>query len=294
MMDSKVNYTLVGLFVLLLSTALIAMTWWLSANPDNKSYRNYILYFNESVSGLNLKAPVKFNGVEVGYVKNIQLHTHNITQVELLVAIERNIPITTSTRATIQMQGITGIAYIGLKVGNPDAPLLVAKKPHHYPVIPTEHSLLFRLDTAMRQITTNLDSLTQSMGTLFDKNNVDAIHKSLVNTATLSKTLADNAKSIDHILKNSEHLSTNVAKMSNDLPQVSHQVVTLSTHLTHSLQHGDAILQNLSEQTLPIAVNNLEQLQQLLATTQDILQKVKQNPALLIRGERTTQKGPGE
>ena len=58
-METKVNYAIVGLFVLVLATALIGGILWLSAGKQyHKSYDVYLTYMRESVSGLNLNAPV--------------------------------------------------------------------------------------------------------------------------------------------------------------------------------------------------------------------------------------------
>ena len=293
-MNTKVNYTLVGLFVIVLGTALVAAAWWLSFDPDEKQYTDYTLFFNESVSGLSLNAPVKFNGVEVGYVKTIKLHAHNITQVELLVAIEKEVPINSSTRAKIQLQGVTGIAYIGLTVGDPDAPLLEPLKPHGYAVIPTEHSLLFRLDTAIRQITNNIDSLTKGVGKLFDDSNVHSIRLSLQNTEALTTTLANNIDAIQQILKNSEKITKNAAIASTQLPMISENMSALTSQLNQVLNQGNTAIQRLTDQAVPTTVNSLDQLQGVLSTTQQLLLKLQRNPAVLIRGEHPQSKGPGE
>ena len=75
-MDSKVNNTLVGLFVIILSIALVASILWLSVSTDNKYYNTYQIYMQESVSGLNRQAAVKYRGVEVGTVRDIALVIH--------------------------------------------------------------------------------------------------------------------------------------------------------------------------------------------------------------------------
>ena len=76
-MESKVNYTAVGLFVVILSAALIGLGLWIGADISPKDYRRYDAFFNESVSGLNANAPVKYRGVTVGRVSHIQLSPDN-------------------------------------------------------------------------------------------------------------------------------------------------------------------------------------------------------------------------
>ena len=52
-------------------------------------------YMKESVAGLNLNAPVRYRGVEVGRVRKIALAPSNVEQVQLTLAIERGTPVKT-------------------------------------------------------------------------------------------------------------------------------------------------------------------------------------------------------
>ena len=73
-METKVNYAAVGLFVLALSAALVAGILWIaSGGAFQKHYDLYLAIEEESVAGLNLNAPVKYNGVDVGKVRDIRL-----------------------------------------------------------------------------------------------------------------------------------------------------------------------------------------------------------------------------
>ena len=73
-METKVNYPLVGGFVLVLGSALIAGVLWLASGGGfGKKYDLYLALVGESVAGLNLNAPVKYRGVDVGKVKDIRL-----------------------------------------------------------------------------------------------------------------------------------------------------------------------------------------------------------------------------
>ena len=73
-METKVNQVVVGAFVLVLAAAGIAAVLWLgSGRLSKRQYGIYVSYFTDSVSGLNLHAPVKYRGVAVGSVREIAL-----------------------------------------------------------------------------------------------------------------------------------------------------------------------------------------------------------------------------
>ena len=119
------NYPLVGLFVLVFGAALIAGVLWLAAGGAiQKKYDLYVAIEDESVAGLNLNAPVKYSGVDVGKVQEIRLDPGNPQRVNLLFAIERGTPIKEDTVAVLKTQGLTGIAYVELSGGARDSPPL--------------------------------------------------------------------------------------------------------------------------------------------------------------------------
>ena len=86
-----------GLFVLLLGGAFAAAVLWLVARPSDVAYRTYVAHFSESVSGLNVKAAVKYRGVDVGQVRAINLDRDNPERVRILLNIEADTPVKQDT-----------------------------------------------------------------------------------------------------------------------------------------------------------------------------------------------------
>lgn len=149
-MEEKVNFAVVGLFVLVLGTALIVAVLWLSSGRTyGTTYDTYQIYMKESVAGLNLNAPVLYRGVEVGRVRRIALAPGNVEEVQVTLAIESGTPIKVDTVAVLQTQGLTGIAYVDLTGGSRDSPPLQAREGEPYPVISTGPSLMVRLDASL-------------------------------------------------------------------------------------------------------------------------------------------------
>lgn len=166
-MEEKVNFAVVGAFVLILGAAFIGAVLWLSSGrPYGASYDTYEVYMRESVSGLNLNAPVRYHGVEVGRVRKIALAPGNVEQVQLTLAIARGTPVKVDTVAVIQTQGLTGIAFVELKGGSRDSPTLQAQAGEPYPVIKAGPSLMVRLDASLNDAALALKNFAQVSGQL--------------------------------------------------------------------------------------------------------------------------------
>ena len=139
-MESDKKYFLEGLFVIVLSIALALFFVWLgrTGNKDDVLYR---IYFEESVSGLNLGDPVKYLGVDIGLVDALAIDPEDPGQVQVDVKLHKDAPIKTDTRATLQFKGITGAYFIELKGSTEDAKtLLSVTEPGEIPEIESKKS----------------------------------------------------------------------------------------------------------------------------------------------------------
>src|SRR3989442_1102983 len=74
--------------------------FWLSAGGIGyKSYKTYQVFMEESVAGITENGPVRYNGVEVGFIDKVELNLKNPQEVILTLRIDSKVPITTATQA---------------------------------------------------------------------------------------------------------------------------------------------------------------------------------------------------
>ena len=92
-MEPKVNYILVGSFVVFLGTAVLVGILWLGKTDYRGSYDRYEAYMRESVAGLSVNSNVKYRGVDVGRIKTIALNPTNPEEVLLTMDIMHGTPI---------------------------------------------------------------------------------------------------------------------------------------------------------------------------------------------------------
>lgn len=272
-MDTNVNYTLVGAFVIFLVSAIVFSIIWLSSGLSVMQYSRYLIYSQESVSGLSLDAPVEYNGVNVGSVTDISLDRANPHIVKVLLNINSSTPVTKGTVATLTTKGITGVAFIALKDTGSDLTPLVAQNGSPYPVIPTSPSIFMRLDFALTKLSKNLQSVADSMSALLDKENLKSFKDILANLDHLTSTLSDNSEKLNTLIMNTARASQ---------------------QLTPLLQSGTTTMKTLELQTLPTTYRLLSNLNDVVRTLNEVSTQLKQNPSMLLRGTATPPPGPGE
>lgn len=306
-METKVNYTLVGLFVLLLGAALAAGTLWLSAGGSyRKVYDTYLAYTGESVSGLNFEAPVKYRGVEVGRVKRISLDQGERVRMEL--EIERGTPIKTSTVAVLRVQGLTGVAYVELDGGTRDAPLLKAKAGEKFPVIETGPSLLTRVDSAATDILSSLDLVSSNINATLDEDNRKSIKKILADMAILTGALAARKDAIEAGLQGAARTAENTARASAELQRLIERLSGSARSLEKMgndisqagvkagrvLDNADSGVSQVNNQLVPEIERTLVEMRELSASLRQLSGEVGRNPNMLLLGKPPAAPGPGE
>ncbi|EHV1040363.1 MCE family protein [Campylobacter lari] len=117
-MENRANYILIGIFVSILFFISLFFIVWYGNLKDEKTFKYYEIFMEESVAGLSVKAPVKFLGVDVGSVENISIDSSsNQLRVKILVKLDSNLVVKTDTYASLQIQGITGFKFIQLAGG---------------------------------------------------------------------------------------------------------------------------------------------------------------------------------
>ncbi len=127
-METDKHYFFEGLFIIAFAIAAALMAVWLSnaGHSDDVVYR---IHFAESVSGLALGDPVKFNGVDIGNVKALQIDPENSHLVKVEVKLRKSAPIKTDTKAVLKLKGITGVVFIEMEGGSANAKMLADATP---------------------------------------------------------------------------------------------------------------------------------------------------------------------
>lgn len=303
------NYAIVGAFVLVLGAVLIAGVLWLaSGGAFQKKYDLYLAIEEESVAGLNLNAPVKYNGVDVGKVRDIQLDPENPERVRLIFAIERGTPIKVDTVAVLKTQGLTGIAYVELGGGARDAAPLRASAPGQYPVIRTKPSLSARLENVLTTVLAKLDSTSSNLNAILSDENRLAFKSALADIAAVSHTLAARKDTLDAGIVSAARTFDNGARVSAQLGPVIERInrsaeavekmgdeVTLaSSNAGKTVESVGADVKRFTAETLPELQRVLGEISVLSTSLRRLSEQTERNPAGLLFGRSPVPEGPGE
>jgi len=320
-MEPKVNYLLVGLFLVLLGVALLAGVLWLSRTDFRGVYDRYYTYMEESVSGLSRDSYVKYRGVEVGRVKEIVLDPEYPENVRLELELLRGTPIKEDTVAVLETQGLTGITTVNLRGGTRAAPLLKAKPGEKYPVIKSQPSFLAQLSQTLLRIMANeqlpallanLNNLTQEARGLVDTQTQADLKRILADLAQVTRTVTNQKKELAAAIEKAatamDHFAALGMKLDERIPNLLDQtsdnlqalraltaaIARTNESLNSTLDDSRNGITQFSAQTLPETTLLVAEFRQLTATLQRLANELEREPNALIFGRSAPSKGPGE
>ncbi len=301
-METRVNYALVGAFVVTLSVTIVAGVLWISSGATaRKDYDTYLAYSRESVSGLNRQAPVKYKGVEVGAVREIELDPGDPQQIRLVLAIEHGVPIKEDTVAVLSVQGLTGIAFLDLEGGSKESPLLAPARPGEYPVIATRPSLFQRLDTQVTALVAALSEAAQNVNQLLDDDTRTALQSAARDLDTVVHAIAGRSQAIDTALADAARTMENSARASAQLTELTRQVgrsadavARAAEALRTTARDTTGGVQQFRADTLPALERLLADARAATASLAQLAQQLERNPNALWTGREPLPPGPGE
>lgn len=193
-METRANYVLVGGFVLAGFLTIIMFLVWLSKVNLGESYQTYEIYFHGTVTGLKKGATVQYRGVPIGNVKDIAIDPEDVETIRVRISVENKIKLREGVVASLETQGLTGIAFVQIKGGASNSSVLKEKLGQKYPVIPAKTSLLEEVAGSVPEILTMTTHLIRQLQDIFSDENREALKKTIQNIEDITSYLAPKGK----------------------------------------------------------------------------------------------------
>ena len=222
--------------------------------------------------------------------------------------MEAAAPIREDTLAELSVQGLTGIAFLELKGGTLDAPVLTAKEGEEYPVIPSAPSFFARLDTSATALISNFNALANNLARWLDEEGRQSLREILTNINTITAAVARRDNELEQTITNAAQMMANGAEATEQLKPLLTQLETTAVSVEGMADSiaaaGDSLdqyidrsgsgVQQFSQQTLPELGSLVTELRQLANTLKNVSEKLEDDPTALLYGNTSQPLGPGE
>lgn len=214
-METRANYAIVGLFTVLVMLSAFGFVYWMARYGGSGETAQLIVRIPGSANGLSVGSPVRFNGIPYGVIRRLSIDPESPDYVIAQTEVQANTPIYTDTRAALEIQGLTGSAYIELQGGTPskDNILLRALTQDAIAEIEADPSSVTNLLATADEILNRANTVIGEVEG-FVKDARGPLTETLRNTEIFTGALRDNADGIDDFLKSVASLSETVKSLS--------------------------------------------------------------------------------
>lgn len=304
-MENRAYAIAVGLFTLLLGSGVVFLVMWFSGDTEKRD--TYRLESRFAVTGLNIQAPVRFRGVEVGRVESIAFEDKAARSILIAVSVKSDTPITRGTYAQLGSQGVTGLAYVILD-DEGDKPERLSPADSEKTRIPVRQSFFDEVAGSGKNLVADANEVARRLRALLNEKNQAQLMRTLGGLETATRGVADIARKLDPAIRNMPAVTDEARKAFARADTLLANMNTLTTELVQRVdtlervskgadQVGGAA-QSLSGaavgETLPRINALLEELARNSRNLDRLLVELGDQPASLIFGRPGVAPGPGE
>jgi paraquat-inducible protein B len=308
-MARQANRMMIGIFVVISLIILAVSVAVLGSGKFFKKTQKFVLYFNESIKGLDVGSPVLFEGVRVGSVIDIDIVADPVkeqTEIPVVIKVEldrfkvriagqlvdpqKDMPrlIEKGLRGVLSMQSlITGKLLIEIDF-YPGTPVNLRNINKHYTEVPT------------------IPSTTSKIGRALDKLDLEAVQKKLesaldgiaelttnpdlaASIGHLKETLRDARKLVNRVDRQVDPLAKDTKKTVKDIGKLARnldgRVGGVATSLDKTLLSARDVISEDSPLVADLQ-NTLKEVSAMSRSIRQLADFLEQHPETLIRGKK--------
>jgi len=318
MRDVRINYVIVGGFVLSLLAALLVVVALLTGRTGSTD--TYITHLG-NVNGVKYGTKVTYEGFVVGQVENIvPLRADGRTSFRVVMSVKQNWPIPEGSVARVAASGILSAMTVDIKGGTSEKMLPPGSQIPGGPaanIFATMNDMAGQIAVLNQQgllpLLANINQRVDSLGAILEKQAPDL----LANLVAISNDLAAKTPRITaDVQKMTGTLSTQVVNDSNaqKISQSLTNVAELTAGLKDSRQKVDQVLTALDKAvekngptieaslkdlryTLQSVARNIDSITYNLESTSrnanEFTRQLRENPGVIIGGTKPREDAPG-
>lgn len=291
---TRAEKTRLGLFLIFTGAVLVISIVFLIGRKLAVKTDDYFTRISESVTGLSAGSTVKQNGVDIGEITTITTDSGDVQKSVLHFKVARGTAMKTDMTATLGSYGITGLKYLEITGGNYDSPDVPPGGE-----VRSGLSMLGRLALRADSIASKVDRLLTNFIAITGGRNQENLDRLIGSSASLVVSMdsltrdmqsVKPGRRLKHILEDAEATAADAREKvrMTDVAGTMEEYKRTAIQVAKTAQTLDVTVRN-TQEDLTVVLSHLKETMKNMNT---FSREIKENPAVLLRGERKQERLP--
>lgn len=274
-MERGVNYILIGLCFIATLIGLVVFIFWFGGNNEfGSNVKKYKAYSKVAIDGVRPDSSIKYKGINVGKILNINFKDNNFDEIEFDLIIREDLPIKKDSILKVDQSGILGSNFLNLIQNDSSNDML-----------DVDGALQIK-SGGMSQILESAPSLTGKIDSLLQNTNEIINPENVKNITSILESIKDSAIKLNKMMSLAQEKTKEIGSLIANVNDVSNATNTMLKTINQKINDGEYDIKDILTPSLISIENSMNNINKLAEDSSILLKDLRENPYNTIFGYR--------
>ena len=272
-MERGVNYILIGsCFIATLIGLVVFIFWFSDSNDFGGDIKEYKAYSKISIAEIKPNSSIKYKGINVGKVTNINFKDNNFDEVEFDLIIREDLPIKKDSILQVDQSGLIGNVFLNLIQNDASNDIL-------------DSGGALQIKTGgISQILDSAPNLTGKVDSLLKNANEMMSEENIKNITSILESIKDSAIKLNKMMSLVQENTEEIGSLFTNIDKISNTANTMLDTINQKVNNGEYDIKGILTPSLMSIENSMNNINKLAEDGSILLKNLKENPYNTIFG----------
>lgn len=272
-MERGVNYILIGSCFIATLISLVVFIFWFSGNDEfGNNVKKYKAYSTTALPGLKPNSSIKYKGINVGKITDINFKDNNFDEVEFDLIIREDLPIKKDSILKVDQSGILGHNFLNLIQNNSSNDML-------------DSGGTLQINTGgISQILESAPNITEKIDILLENANEIISPQNTKNITSILESIKDSAIKLNKMMSMVQENTEEISSLISNVDKISNTADTMLKTINQKVNNGEYDIRDILTPSLMSIENSMNNINKLAKDGSSLLKDLREDPYNTIFG----------
>ncbi|RDU58073.1 MlaD family protein [Helicobacter sp. MIT 99-5507] len=272
-MERGVNYILIGSCFIATLISLVVFIFWFSGNDEfGNNVKKYKAYSTTALPGLKPNSSIKYKGINVGKITDINFKDNNFDEVEFDLIIREDLPIKKDSILEVDQSGILGHSFLSLIQNDSSNDML-------------DSGEALQINTGgISQILKSAPNITEKIDILLENANEIISPQNTKNITSILESIKDSAIKLNKMMSMVQENTEEISSLISNVDKISNTADTMLKTINQKVNNGEYDIRDILTPSLMSIENSMNNINKLAKDGSSLLKDLREDPYNTIFG----------